>query len=133
MNLLSKVIKIKEFEDNRGKLAVLEASTDIPFEIKRIFYIYNTPSNVVRGGHAHFKTRQALIALSGYCTISLDNLKRKTEIELTNPSDILILEPNDWHEMYKFSSDCVLLVMASHYYDAEDYIHSYNKFVEVYE
>lgn len=128
----SKLIEIDRLGDERGLLTVIEENITVPFEIKRVFYIYETIPGVRRGFHAHFKTRQALICVSGSCKIYLDNIKRKKDVLLDSPNKVLILEPNDWHEMYDFSSDCVLLVLASHLYDAEDYIRDYNKFLEVY-
>lgn len=128
----SKEIEIKELGDDRGKLTVIESNLNIPFDIKRVFYIYGTAPGVRRGFHAHYKTRQALVCVSGDCKVYLDNIERKTDVHLDSPTKVLILEPNDWHEMYDFSSDCVLLVLASHLYDSEDYIRDYNKFLEVY-
>ncbi|MNI14347.1 TDP-4-oxo-6-deoxy-alpha-D-glucose-3,4-oxoisomerase [compost metagenome] len=128
----STVIYVNHLGDERGLLTVIEENRTIPFEIKRVFYIYGTLPEVRRGFHAHYKTRQALICVSGNCKVCLDNTRRKEDVLLDSPNKILILEPNDWHEMYEFSSDCVLLVLASHLYDAEDYIRDYDKFVEVY-
>ncbi|WP_339804533.1 FdtA/QdtA family cupin domain-containing protein [Paenibacillus sp. FSL R5-0744] len=128
----SGVIELKELGDERGLLTVIEEKKTVPFEVKRIFYIFKTVPDVRRGFHAHYKTRQALICVSGSCKVHLDNSKRKEEVILDKPSKMLILEPNDWHEMYEFSPDCVLLVLASHLYDAEDYIRDYNEFLEVY-
>lgn len=128
----SSIIELKELGDERGLLTVIEENKSVPFEFKRVFYIYNTILGVRRGFHAHYKTRQALVCVSGNCKVFLDNTKRKEDVLLDSPQKILILEPNDWHEMYDFSSDCVLLVLASHHYDAEDYIRDYNKFLEVY-
>lgn len=128
----SKIIGINEYGDERGLLAVIESNLDIPIQVNRIFFIYNTKNGVRRGFHAHYKTRQVLIAVSGSCKVFLDNTKRKTDVLLNTPTKALILEPNDWHEMYDFSTDCVLLVLASHHYDEEDYIRDYEKFIEVY-
>lgn len=128
----SKIININELGDERGLLAVIEENKTIPFDIRRVFYIFRTKDGVRRGYHGHFKTRQALIAVSGSCKVYLDNLNRKDDVILDSPQKMLILEPNDWHEMYDFSPDCILLVLASHLYDEEDYIRDYDKFVEVY-
>lgn len=128
----SELIYLNEKIDARGHLAVIEGNKTIPFAINRIFYIYNNKDNLPRGKHAHYKTRQALISISGSCRILLDNLERKEEVLLDSPNKVLIIEPNDWHEMYSFSSDCVLLVLASHLYDSEDYIHDYEEFKKVY-
>ncbi|WP_246096575.1 sugar 3,4-ketoisomerase [Paenibacillus sinopodophylli] len=132
INLESKIIEVKVLGDDRGLLTVIEENLTIPFEIKRVFYIYGTQNEVRRGFHGHFKTRQALISVAGSCKVHLDNLIRTQEVILDSPQKILILEPNDWHEMYDFSEDCVLLVLASHHYDSEDYIRDYKVFTEVY-
>lgn len=132
VNLKSKLIEVNVLGDDRGSLAVIEENHNLPFDIKRVFYIYGTKSEVRRGFHGHYKTRQALISVAGSCKVYLDNLQRKQEILLDSPQKVLLLEPNDWHEMYDFSEDCVLLVLASHYYDPEDYIRDYKMFVEVY-
>lgn len=128
----SEIIKIPILGDERGGLSVLENSKELPFEIKRVFYIYDTKVGVRRGYHAHHKTRQALISVSGSCKVYLDNTFRKEDVVLDSPNKILILEPNDWHEMYDFSEDCVLLVLASELYDSKDYIRDYNEFLSVY-
>ena len=129
---ISQLISIPEYGDERGLLSVIESGNTVPFEIKRVFYIYGTVSGVRRGMHGHYKTRQALLSVSGSCKIHLDNLQRTEEVTLDSPSKLLLLEPNDWHEMYDFTPDCVLLVLASHLYDPQDYIRNYDKFVEVY-
>ncbi len=129
---VSKLIEIEELGDERGLLTVIEGNKSLPFDISRIFYIYNTMPKVRRGFHAHYKTRQALVCVSGNCKVYLDNTNRKTDVLLDSPTKVLILEPTDWHEMYDFSPDCVLLVLASHLYDSEDYIRDYDKFIEVY-
>ncbi|MFF2480875.1 sugar 3,4-ketoisomerase [Paenibacillus sp. NPDC058071] len=131
-SLSSKIIEVNVLGDDRGQLTVVEENKTIPFEMKRVFYIYGTVEGVRRGFHAHYKTRQALICVSGSCSIHLDNTERKEEVQLDSPNKVLILEPNDWHEMYDFSPDCVLLVLASHLYDPDDYIRDYSKFLEVY-
>lgn len=134
MNIIesSELMTVNELGDERGLLTVIEELKTIPFEIKRVFYIYGTKMGVRRGFHAHYKTRQALICVSGSCKVYLDNTQRKTDVLLDSPTKVLILEPNDWHEMYDFSEDAVLLVLSSHLYNAEDYIRDYDKFLEVY-
>lgn len=128
----SKLVEVTELGDERGLLTVLEGEDTIPFDIKRVFYIYGTKQEIRRGFHAHYKTKQALISVSGSCKVYLDNCHRQEDVLLDSPTKVLLLEPNDWHEMYEFSPDCVLLVLASHHYDAEDYIRDYEKFKEVY-
>ncbi|WP_431811495.1 sugar 3,4-ketoisomerase [Lysinibacillus sp. FW12] len=129
---LSRILEIDILGDDRGNLSVIENQVHVPFEVKRVFYIYSTKQGVCRGFHAHYKTRQALISVSGSCKVFLDNTIRTDEVLLDAPNKVLILEPNDWHEMYDFSEDCVLLVLASELYDSKDYIRDYNKFLEVY-
>lgn len=128
----SVITEISTLGDERGNLSVIEELKNVPFEIKRVFYIYGTKEGVRRGFHGHYKTRQALISVSGSCKVYLDNTKRQEDVILDSPNKVLILEPNDWHEMYDFSEDCVLLVLASELYDSKDYIRDYDKFLEVY-
>ena len=104
--------------DSRGKLVIIDRM--LPFDVKRIFYIYNATAK--RGGHRHKKTSQALICVSGHCEIYNHDGKREETFLLDFPNKCLILEPQDWHTMDKFSADAVLLVMASTHYDVNDYI-----------
>ena len=112
------LIDLPTFEDERGKLTVIEKL--LPFDIKRLYYIYDVTSK--RGGHRHKKTIQALICLGGSCEVFIDNGEKKETILLDSPSKCLILEPKDWHTMDKFSKGSTLLVLASEYYDKDDYI-----------
>lgn len=128
----SRLITIKENGDERGLLTVIEENKTIPFAIKRVFYIYKTLPGIRRGFHAHYKTRQALISISGSCKVFLNNTVREEDVTLDSPTKVLLLEPEDWHEMYDFSEDCVLLVLASEFYDSGDYIRDYETFKKVY-
>jgi len=122
---MSQIIDLQTFTDKRGNLTVIEKV--IPFEIKRVFYIYGV-DNSVRGHHRHKKTIQAAISLQGSCRIFVDNNIEQKEFVLNLPSKCLILNPEDWHFMDSFTSNCILMVFASEYYDSEDYIFdSYNK------
>ena len=114
------LIDLTTFQDKRGNLTVLEKV--IPFDIKRIFYIYGVDESV-RGGHRHHTTVQAAICLQGTCTIYNNNNIEAEEFLLDNPSKCLILNPEDWHQMYKFSTDAILMVVASTEFDPEDYIY----------
>lgn len=116
---MARLINLKTFCDIRGNLTVIEKV--IPFEIKRIFYIYGVDSSV-RGKHRHKKTVQAAICLKGKCTIWNNDGKKKEEFILDSPDKCLILEQADWHKMYNFSPDAILMVLASKYFDANDYI-----------
>ncbi|MEI4768841.1 FdtA/QdtA family cupin domain-containing protein [Psychrobacillus sp. FJAT-51614] len=131
--ITSSILELGVLGDERGFLSVIESNNQIPFDIKRVFYIYGTKEGVSRGFHAHHKTRQALICVAGSCKVYLDNTVRKEDVILDSPNKVLILEPNDWHEMYDFTPDCVLLVLASELYDSNDYIRDYQEFLEVYD
>ncbi len=115
--------------DERGQLVALEELKDIPFRIKRVYYMYDTVSNVVRGQHAHKTLEQILICIHGSCKIKLDNGKEKKEVLLERPYEGLYVANNMWREMYDFSSDAVLMVLASEIYDEEDYIRDYDEFI----
>lgn len=117
---MARLIDLKTFTDSRGNLTVIEKV--IPFDVRRIFYIYGVDSSV-RGGHRHHKTVQAAICLKGSCTIWNSNGKATQEFVLDKPSACLLLEPEDWHKMYNFSPDAILMVLASEYFDPADYIY----------
>jgi len=116
---MARLIDLQTFTDERGNLTVIEKT--IPFDIKRIFYIYGV-DNSSRGGHRHHKTIQAAICLQGSCTIfNNDGSTTSTHI-LDKPHRCLILEPQDWHRMFDFSPNAILMVLASEYFNKEDYI-----------
>lgn len=117
---MAHIQSLKTFTDTRGNLTVVEKV--IPFDIKRIFYIYGVDDSE-RGGHRHIKTIQAAICLQGSCTIYNDDNIEKKEFVLDSPDKCLILEPQDWHKMYKFSKDAILMVLASEFFDSNDYIY----------
>ena len=112
-------INLTTFTDKRGHLTVIEKV--IPFDIKRIFYIYGV-DDAVRGGHRHKKTIQAAICIQGSCTIENHNGRVKEQFLLDKPSQCLILETEDWHTMRGFTPDCILMVLASEHYEQSDYI-----------
>lgn len=116
---MARIIDLKTFTDSRGNLTVIEKV--IPFEIKRIFYIYGVDESR-RGGHRHHKTIQAAICIKGSCKIYNNNGKESADYVLDRPDKCLILEPEDWHTMYEFSSDAILMVLASEYFSESDYI-----------
>lgn len=115
-----------------GKLTFLESERDIPFEIRRAYYIYDIAKGERRGFHAHKQLEQYLICVKGECTILLEDSKEKTEVVLNRPNEGLYVGPGVWHEMFDFSEDAVLLVLASDYYDEADYIRSYDEFLKLY-
>lgn len=116
--------------DDRGNLVVIEGNMDIPFKIKRIFYIYGSDTEVIRGEHANRKTEFALINVSGSSKVRIDNGFNKTVIELNKPSKGIYIPTMVWKDMYDFSNDSVLLVLASEHYDAEEYIRDYDVFLK---
>ena len=116
---MAHIIDLKTFTDDRGRLTVVEKV--IPFEIKRVFYIYDV-NDSPRGGHRHHKTLQAAICLKGSCMIYNNDGVNEEEFILDSPSLCLLLETKDWHEMHHFSPDAILMVLASEYFDENDYI-----------
>ena len=115
------IVDLKTFTDERGSLNSIDKV--LPFEIKRIYYIYNVNEDLNRGGHRHLETREGLICMHGSCTVMIDNGKKRREYILHTPSQILMMEIGDWHVMYDFSDDAVLMGVASTNYDPADYIY----------
>lgn len=120
----------KPHGDERGQLVALEEFKDIPFKVKRVYYIYDTLPDVIRGYHAHKNLKQILICVHGSCKIKLDNGKEKEIVTLEKPNEGLFVDNNMWREMYDFSEDAVLLVLASELYDENDYIRNYDDFLK---
>ncbi|KJG13751.1 sugar 3,4-ketoisomerase [Photobacterium iliopiscarium] len=117
--------------DERGSLVSLEQYQNIPFDIKRIYYIFGTKDGVARGFHAHKELKQIAICIQGECRFIMDNGKQKEEIILNKPNKGLFIDVMQWHEMYDFSHDCVLIVLASDHYDEQDYIRNYDDFLAI--
>ena len=118
--------------DERGQLVALEEFKDIPFKIKRVYYMYDTASGVVRGQHAHKNLQQILICIHGSCKILLDNGNEKKVVPLEKPYEGLYVANDMWHEMFEFSAGAVLMVLASDLYDENDYIRNYEEFLNFY-
>lgn len=116
---MAELLTLKTFHDNRGSLTVLDRI--IPFEVKRLFYIYGVDESS-RGGHRHHETRQAAICIQGSCEIVNHNGKKQELFLLDTPDKCLILEPRDWHIMQNFKPNTILLVLASTAFDPSDYI-----------
>ena len=121
-------INLKTIGDERGSLIALENNAEIPFEVKRVYYIFGTQKGVERGFHAHKVLRQMAICVSGSCTIRMEDASDKGEVVLATPEQALMIEPMQWHEMYNFSPDCVLMVLANDVYDESDYIRNYEAY-----
>ena len=115
--------------DERGQLVALDEGIDIPFSIKRVYYMYDTVKGMVRGKHAHKSLEQILVCIHGSCKILLDDGREKKVIPLEKPYEGLYVPNNMWREMYDFSEDAVLMVLASDFYKENDYIRDYDQFV----
>lgn len=122
--------KFQKHGDKRGQLIALEEGKEIPFHVKRVYYMFDTKENVRRGFHAHRQLEQILICVSGTCKIHLDNGKETAEVPLDNPMEGLYIANDCWREMYDFSKDAVLMVLASELYDEKDYIRDYQEFLD---
>lgn len=118
----------QEHGDERGQLIALEEEKEIPFAIKRVYYMYDTGAGVRRGFHSHRTLEQILICIHGSCKILLDDGTERADVSLDKPYEGIYVGPNMWREMYDFSSDAVLLVLASQIYDESDYIRDYDQF-----
>ncbi|MEX0828207.1 MAG: FdtA/QdtA family cupin domain-containing protein [Haliea sp.] len=124
----NKLVNFPVLGDERGSLIALEAGQSVPFEIKRVYYIYGTVEGVIRGLHAHHELEQMAICLSGSCHFLMDDGVDKEVIVLDRPDAGLLIPPMVWHEMSDFSDDCVLMVLANDHYDEADYIRNYDDF-----
>ncbi len=129
MNLIE-WIDLPNLGDHRGSLVVAEANRNIPFHIQRLYYIFGAQPDVPRGFHAHKELQQIGFCLQGSCKILMDNSKEKQEVCVSQPNKGLLIPPMVWHEMHDFSEDCILLVLASDYYDESDYIRNYDQFLK---
>ncbi|EFN5268138.1 FdtA/QdtA family cupin domain-containing protein [Escherichia coli] len=126
-----KLIPLQTHGDDRGSLVALEEGYNIPFQIKRVYYIFNTKKGVIRGFHAHKNLKQVAIAVRGSCKFKLDNGTDSVEVLLNDPAQGLLIESFIWREMYDFSEDCVLMVLADSHYDENDYVRDYNAFLNL--
>lgn len=126
--MLYSTIDFETFGDERGHLVALEAGRNIPFEIKRVFYIYNTRENVARAKHANIRTRQVLVCLNGRCTVMADDGEERAEIVLDRPDLGICIGPMIWRAIYHMSRDCVILVLTDDHYDPDEYIRDYGEF-----
>lgn len=123
-----KIIDIPKINNTKGNIGVIENET-IPFEVKRVYYLFDVPSGAKRGGHAHKKLKQVLIAISGSFDVVLKDGKIKEVITLNRPDKGLLIENNIWRELENFSSGSVCLVLASEEFSEDDYIRSYKEYL----
>jgi len=129
MNLIE-WIEIPNLGDHRGSLVVLESNKSLPFEVKRLYYIFDAKPDVPRGFHAHKELHQIAFCIKGKCKMLMDNGVEKQEVWVDQSNKGLLIPPLIWHEMHDFSDDCIMLVLASDYYDESDYIREYDEFTE---
>jgi dTDP-4-dehydrorhamnose 3,5-epimerase-like enzyme len=122
------LIPLQVHGDSRGSLIALEDHKNVPFDIRRIYYVFGTLSGVSRGFHAHKALRQMVIPVRGSCQFLLDDGVNRVTVELNDPTSGLMVEKMIWHEMHNFSDDCVLVVLADAHYDESDYIRNYDDF-----
>jgi dTDP-4-dehydrorhamnose 3,5-epimerase-like enzyme len=130
LNLL-KFVNFPPLGDDRGSLVALEANNTVPFDIKRVYYIFGTQTGVSRGFHAHKSLKQVAVCVTGKCRMLMDNGKEQAETWLDSPTKGITIDDLVWHEMHDFSDDCVLLVLASEHYDESDYIRDYEFFLNI--
>lgn len=131
MSTLARYIDFKVMGDEKGWLVALEGERNVPFPIKRAYYIFDTQPGVRRGKHAHRTLRQAMICLAGSVNVLLDDGATRETVHLNRNDCALMLDPMVWHEMFDFSPGCVLLVLAETWYDETDYIRDYALFQRV--
>ena len=127
---LIKTISLKSLGDERGSLVALEGNKSVPFDIKRVYYIFDTKQGVSRGFHAHRNLKQVAVCVIGSCRFILDNGNQRDEVVLDKSTTGLLIDNLIWREIYDFSPDCVLMVLASKHYDENDYIRSYSDFLK---
>ncbi len=127
---LYRKLKFQGLGDDRGKLVVAEGEKDIPFKIERVFYIYGSDKDVVRGKHANRESEFVLINVAGSSKVMITDGVNKDIVELNRPMDGLYLPKMVWKEMYDFSEDSVLLVLASTHYDGSEYIRDYDEYLK---
>ena len=127
-----KELRFRQLGDDRGQLVAIEGNADIPFEIKRLFYIYGSDSEVIRGQHANKESEFVLINVAGRSKVKIKDGKGNERVySLDKPYEGIYLPKMIWKDMYDFSADSVLLVLASTHYTADEYIREYEKFVEI--
>ena len=130
MKELGQLIELQKIQDPRGNLTVAEGITQIPFDIARAYWVYDVPGGESRGGHAHKRLKQLVIATSGSFTVTLDNGKERKKYLLNHPWQGLLIDTGIWRTLDDFSSGAVCLVLASHRFEEEDYIYDYDEFLK---
>lgn len=126
-----RLIEFPQKGDDRGHLVIVEGNQDIPFDIKRVFYIYGSDKDVIRGRHANYRSEFVLINVAGTSKVKVDDGEKQKVFHLDRPHTGIYLPKLVWKDMYDFSEDSVLLCLASEHYDADEYIRDYNAYLEV--
>lgn len=128
--MINPLIQLPQFVDERGVLVAVHGENDIPFVIRRVFYIYNVDLGAHRGIHAHKTSKEVLICLKGQCSAVLDDGKCRQTYILNDPTHGLFIDHSIWVEIHQFSADCLLMVLASTNYDPDDHIDDYQDFLK---
>ena len=128
--MIGEMLQFPVHADKDGSLVALEKGTDFPFEIRRVYYIWRTTPNFVRGHHAHRTLEQIVVCMSGSCDFILDDGTRRETYRLDSPAKGLYIRKNVWREFTNFSPDCVVMVLASEHYNEADYIRDYGEFLK---
>lgn len=124
-------IEMPNLGDHRGSLIVLESDKSIPFNIKRLYYIFDAKPDIPRGFHAHKELKQIAFCIQGRCKMLMDNGVEKKEVWIDQSNKGLLIPPMIWHEMHNFSDDCIMLVLANDHYNESDYIREYSEFIKL--
>ena len=127
--MIGQLIDLPKITDPRGNLTFAEGEGHIPFPVKRAYWVYDVPAGESRGGHAHKRLLQLVVALSGSFTVTLDNGRERETVLLNHPWQGLLIETNTWRTLDDFSSGAVCLVLASEHYEEDDYIYDYDEFL----
>ena len=128
---LCRLLTFNDLGDERGKLVVIEGEVDIPFEIKRVFYIYGSDSKVIRGQHANKESEFVLVNVAGKSKVRVTNGLEEQIVELNEPMQAIYIPKMVWKDMYDFSEDSVLLVLANTHYDGNEYIRNYDEYLNI--
>lgn len=123
------ILPLNKIHNRAGNITIIEGQRNVPFNVKRIYYLYDIPGGEIRGGHAHKELYQLVVSASGSFEVLLDDGQNKKNITLNRPDNGLLIVPGIWRELREFSSGAICLVMASHIYDENDYLRDYSKFI----
>jgi hypothetical protein len=123
------VLPLNKVHNRAGNITIVEGQKNVPFDIKRIYYLYDIPSGEVRGGHAHKELHQLIVAASGSFDVLLDDGTNKKIVTLNRPDYGLLIVPGIWRELFEFSSGSICMVLSSHKYDENDYLREYENFM----